>query len=60
MALFGFAFLALATAFEQDKRNSPAERSAANTRLTVARVVQWAKMNWSPAIWKSGRGAAFA
>jgi len=60
MALFGFAFLALATAFERDKRNNPAERSAANARLTVAHVVQWAKINWSPTFWKSSRGAAFA
>jgi hypothetical protein len=48
--LFGFAFLVLAMVFERDKQNNPAERSTANARLTVAHVVQWAKMNWSPAI----------
>ena len=60
LALFGFTFFALATAFERDKRNNPAERYAANARLTVVHVVKRAKMNWSPVIWKSGRGAAFA
>jgi hypothetical protein len=60
MTLFEFVFFALATAFERDKRNNPAERSAANARLTVGRIVQWTKMNWSPAIRKSGHGAAFA
>ena len=60
MALFGFAFLALATAFERDKRNNPAERSATDARLGVARVVQLEEMNWGPAIPKSELGAAFA
>ena len=59
-ALFGIAFLAFAMAFERDKRNNPAERSATDARLGVARVVQLEEMNWGPAIPKSELGAAFA
>jgi len=47
-------------AFERDKRNNPAERSATDARLGVSRVVQLEEMNWGPAIPKSELGAAFA
>ena len=57
--LFGIAFLVFAMAFEQDKRNNPAERSATDARLGVARVVQLEEMNWGPAIPKSELGAVF-
>jgi len=59
-SLFGIAFLAFAMAFERDKRNNPAERSATDARLGVVRVVQLEEMNWGPAIPKSDLGAAFA
>ena len=60
MGLFGIAFLAFAMAFERDKRNNPAERSATGARLGVARIVQLEEMNRGPAIPKSELGAAFA
>jgi len=53
-------FLVFAMAFEWDKWNNPAERSAMDARLGVSRVVQLEEMNWGPAIPKSELGAAFA
>ena len=51
--LFGIAFLAFAMAFERDKWNNPAERSATDARLGVARVMQLEEMNWGPRFQKA-------
>ena len=58
-ALFGTVFSALATKLSRDKRINPTKHSATDARLGEARGVESEKINCPPAIWKSGRGAAF-
>ena len=58
-ALFGTVFSALATKLSRDKRINPAKHSATDARLGEARSVESEKINCPPAIWKSGRRAAF-
>ena len=60
MALFGIAFSALVMKLSRDKRINPAKHYATDARLGEARGVGSEKINCPPAIWKSGRGAAFA